>query len=56
LGWIALRFLWPLPIGENLTAQAFQLLAAVAVPHLILSHWLEQRLDAVPEPLALGRQ
>ncbi|WBH15122.1 hypothetical protein [Sphingomonas radiodurans] len=27
----------------------FQLLASVAVPHLLLSHWLERRL--IPAPL-----
>jgi Brp/Blh family beta-carotene 15,15'-monooxygenase len=56
LGWIALRFLLPSRIDENLTSQAFQLLAAVAVPHLILSRWLEHRLDVLPEPLAIGRK
>jgi Brp/Blh family beta-carotene 15,15'-monooxygenase len=30
------------------TAQAFQLLATVALPHLLLSHWLERRLGRQP--------
>ncbi|MBU4434317.1 MAG: Brp/Blh family beta-carotene 15,15'-dioxygenase [Alphaproteobacteria bacterium] len=47
LGWLAIRFVAPLKIDATFTAQAFQLLAAVAAPHLILSHWLERRL-AVP--------
>ncbi|HQR90699.1 MAG TPA: Brp/Blh family beta-carotene 15,15'-dioxygenase, partial [Caulobacter sp.] len=45
IGWLALRLLAPVRIDETLTSQAFQLLAAVAVPHLVLSHWLEQRQD-----------
>ena len=45
IGWLALRLLAPVRIDETVTSQAFQLLAAVAVPHLVLSHWLEQRQD-----------
>jgi len=45
LGWLALRQLAPVRIDESLASQAFQLLAAVAVPHLVLSHWLERRQD-----------
>ncbi|MEG3126183.1 Brp/Blh family beta-carotene 15,15'-dioxygenase [Sphingomonas sp. GB1N7] len=45
LGWCALRFVAWSPPTENATAQAFQLLASVAVPHLVLSRWLERRLD-----------
>lgn len=30
-----------------IVAQAFQLLASIAVPHLMLSQWLEGRLPAV---------
>lgn len=44
-GWLALKLLAPMRMDETLTSQAFQLLAAVAVPHLVLSHWLEQRQD-----------
>ena len=33
-----------------MTAQAFQLLAAVALPHLLLSRWLERRLVAPQQP------
>lgn len=44
VGWWALRTFAPTPIGGTIVAQAFQLLASVAVPHLLLSRWLEQRL------------
>lgn len=44
LGWWAQQRLAPWQIDESLAAQAFQLLAAVAVPHLVLSRWLEKRL------------
>ena len=43
-GWWALQHLAPSAVDPNLTAQAFQLLAAVAVPHLLLSRWIERRL------------
>ncbi|WP_426009570.1 Brp/Blh family beta-carotene 15,15'-dioxygenase [Caulobacter sp. DWR2-3-1b2] len=46
LGWMALQVLFPFRINANFTSQAFQLLAAVAVPHLLLSHWLERRVHA----------
>jgi hypothetical protein len=46
LGWLALQALFPFRVDANFTSQAFQLLAAVAVPHLVLSHWLERRLHA----------
>lgn len=45
LGWLALEWVTPRHIDQPLVAQAFQLLASVAVPHLLLSHWLEARLD-----------
>ncbi|MCK8455889.1 MULTISPECIES: Brp/Blh family beta-carotene 15,15'-dioxygenase [Sphingomonas] len=32
-------------LPADTTAQAFQLLAAVALPHLLLSRWLERRLE-----------
>ncbi len=32
-------------LPTDITAQAFQLLAAVALPHLLLSRWLERRLE-----------
>ncbi len=44
LGWCALQRLATTTIDPNLTAQAFQLLAAVAVPHLLFSRWVERRL------------
>ncbi len=44
VGWWALQRVAPPHIAPALVAQAFQLLAAVAVPHLLLSCWLEQRL------------
>lgn len=44
LGWWCLQRLAPSPLDAPMAAQAFQLLAAVAVPHLLLSRWLENRL------------
>lgn len=44
LGWWALRAMAPARFDPTLVAQAFQLLASVAVPHLMLSRWLERRL------------
>jgi len=44
-GWWALQYLSPIRMDANMTAQAFQLLASVAVPHLLLSRWLETRVD-----------
>ena len=44
VGWWALQTLAPSSIGGTIVAKAFQLLASVAVPHLLLSRWLEQRL------------
>jgi Brp/Blh family beta-carotene 15,15'-monooxygenase len=46
VGWLALQVLFPFRDDANLTSQAFQLLAAVAAPHLLLSHWLERRVQA----------
>lgn len=46
LGWWGLHRFTPPHIAPAMVAQAFQLLAAVAVPHLLLSHWLEKRLAA----------
>lgn len=48
LGWWGLRALAPSRFDPTLVAQAFQLLASVAVPHLLLSRWLERRLVAAP--------
>lgn len=48
LGWWGLRGLAPSRLDPDLVAQAFQLLASVAVPHLLLSRWIERRLIAVP--------
>lgn len=45
LGWIALHTLVPRGYHVDFTPQAFQLLASVAVPHLLLSQWLVRRLD-----------
>ncbi len=47
LGWWALQRLTVPSIDANLTASAFQLLAAVAVPHLLLSRWLDGRVRRV---------
>jgi Brp/Blh family beta-carotene 15,15'-monooxygenase len=44
-GWVALTTIAPMRLTPDLTAQAFQLLASVAVPHLLLSKWIEGRLD-----------
>lgn len=46
-GWCVVRSLTPSSFTPIVAAQAFQLLASVAVPHLLLSHWLEGRLSAV---------
>ncbi len=46
LGWLAIRWSAPQHIDQPIVAQAFQLLASVAVPHLLLSRWLQRRLDA----------
>ncbi|MCW6513216.1 Brp/Blh family beta-carotene 15,15'-dioxygenase [Lichenifustis flavocetrariae] len=45
VGWWGLQRLTSSHIDENLAAQAFQLLASVAIPHLLLSRWLEKRFD-----------
>lgn len=48
LGWWGLRAIAPSRFDPTVVAQAFQLLASVAVPHLLLSRWLERRLTATP--------
>ena len=48
LGWWGLRGFVSSHVDASLVAQAFQLLASVAVPHLLLSRWIERRLIAVP--------
>lgn len=45
LGWWGLQTLAPSHIDQTMAASAFQLLASLAVPHLLLSRWLEKRLD-----------
>ncbi len=45
VGWWGLQRLAPSPVDGVVAAQAFELLASVAVPHLMLSRWLEKRLD-----------
>lgn len=45
IGWWVQQRLVPGQTGASWTAQAFQLLASVAVPHLALSRWLEKRLE-----------
>ena len=47
LGWWTVRRIAPSSFDPTMVAQAFQLLASVAVPHLILSRWLERRLVVV---------
>lgn len=49
-GWIVLRWLAPAHIDDPIVAQAFQMLASVAVPHLLLSRWLQRRLDHANHP------
>lgn len=44
VGWWALHLPASSRGNGNLAAQAFQLLASVAIPHLLLSRWMEQRL------------
>lgn len=48
LGWWGLESLAPAPIGATVPARAFQLLASVALPHLLLARWLETRSDGSP--------
>lgn len=48
LGWWGLRAVSPSRFDPTIVAQAFQLLASVALPHLLLSRWLERRLIAAP--------
>ena len=43
VGWWTLHRLAPSDISGSMVVQAFQLLASVAVPHLVLSRWLERR-------------
>ncbi|TPG09634.1 hypothetical protein EAH84_13660 [Sphingomonas oligophenolica] len=50
LGWWVLHRLGSSRIDQNMVAQAFQLLASVAVPHLLLSRWLEDRLHRPESP------
>ena len=42
-GWLVLTRIGPLGVSGDVAANAFQLLAAVAVPHLLLSGWIERR-------------
>lgn len=41
-GWLACTMTMPAAFTPDITAQAFQLLGAVAVPHLIVSRWIER--------------
>ncbi len=45
VGWWGVEKLVAGPVGATVPARAFQLLASVAVPHLLLSRWLETRID-----------
>lgn len=47
LGWFMLHLIAPTGLAGNVTAEAFQFLASVAVPHLLLSRWLELRLEGL---------
>ncbi len=44
VGWLAVSTSLPRLLTPDITAQAFQLLAAVAVPHLVLSRWIDRQL------------
>ncbi|WP_010215599.1 Brp/Blh family beta-carotene 15,15'-dioxygenase [Sphingomonas sp. PAMC 26621] len=46
LGWLGVRAVAPSRFDPTAVAQAFQLLASVAVPHLVLSRWLGRRVTA----------
>ncbi|MEG3084201.1 Brp/Blh family beta-carotene 15,15'-dioxygenase [Sphingomonas sp. PB2P12] len=41
-GWLVCTLSLPAAFTPDITAQAFQLLGAVAVPHLIVSRWIER--------------
>lgn len=43
-GWLLFAASWSRFLTPDRTAQAFQLLATVAVPHLLFSRWIERRL------------
>ena len=43
-GWLVFATTQPRSLPSDITAQAFQLLATVAVPHLMFSRWIERRL------------
>lgn len=45
-GWIAVQRIAGLEPWRHITPSAFQLLASVAVPHLLLSRWLERRITS----------
>jgi Brp/Blh family beta-carotene 15,15'-monooxygenase len=45
LGWLLLRWIVPAQVDQPIVVHAFQLLASVAAPHLLLSRWLQRRLD-----------
>jgi beta-carotene 15,15'-dioxygenase len=42
-GWMLLTTVTSFGVTDDLTGQSFQLLAAVALPHLLLSGWIEHR-------------
>lgn len=44
LGWWAIQALAGRSVGDDPTTQAFRQLASVAMPHLLLSQWIERRL------------
>ena len=48
LGWWGLRALAPSRLDPGMVTQGFQLLACVAVPHLLLSRWLERQVSTAP--------
>lgn len=50
IGWWGLRAVAPSRLDPAVVVQGFQLLASVAVPHLLLSHWVDRRLIAASLP------
>jgi beta-carotene 15,15'-dioxygenase len=50
IGWSGLRAVAPSRLDAAVVVQGFQLLASVAVPHLLLSRWLDRRVIVAPRP------
>lgn len=50
IGWWGLRIMAPSRFDSTVVVQGFQLLASVAVPHLLLARWLDRRLIVASFP------